>query len=106
MDDFERELHQACERRPAPPSLKRRIMLERESRHTRRMNRRVVWWERIAASIVLAGALSGILAWRHAQEVRKGEEARREVLTALRITSHALNEMNARLAAHNRADNE
>jgi hypothetical protein len=28
------------------------------------------------------------------------------VLTALRITSHALNEMNAQLAAHDRANQE
>ncbi len=106
MDDFERELRQAFERRPAPPSLKRRIMQQRGSRQMQRGHRRVVWWERLAASIVLAGALSGVLAWRHAQEVRKGEEARRQVLIALRITSHALNEVNARLAAHNRVDNE
>ena len=29
MDDFERELKQAMERRPAPPSLKRRIVQQR-----------------------------------------------------------------------------
>ena len=48
--------------------------------------------------------LGGGLAWRHAKEVRKGEAARQQVLTALRITNHALNEMNARLAAHGHAD--
>ena len=28
IDEFERELHQAMERRPAPPSLKRRVMAD------------------------------------------------------------------------------
>jgi hypothetical protein len=106
MDEFERELRQAFERRPAPPSLKRRLMEQRSRTRTLRLHRRVVWWERLAASVVLAGVLGGVLAWRHADEVRKGEAAREQVLTALRITNHALNEMNARLAARNRADQE
>jgi len=41
--------------------------------------------------------------WRQAEGRRKGELAREQVLTALRITNHALNEMNARLAARGRA---
>jgi hypothetical protein len=36
----------------------------------------------------------------------KGEAARQQVLTALRITSRALNQMNAKLAAHGRAAQE
>jgi hypothetical protein len=55
---------------------------------------------------VLAGALGGAYSWRQAVERRKGEEVRREVLTALRITNHALNDMNARLAAHREADQQ
>jgi hypothetical protein len=106
MDEFERELRQALERRPAPPSLKRRVMDQRSRRRTQRRHTRAVWWERLAASVVLAGVIGGALFWRHTEEVRKGELARQQVLTALRITTHALNEMNMRLSARNRNDQE
>ncbi len=46
-------------------------------------------------------ALGGAFTWRHVEEQRKGEAARDQVLTALRITNHALNEVQARLAARN-----
>jgi hypothetical protein len=106
MEDFERELQQAFERRPAPPSLKRKLMERRRWRRTQRVHRHVALWQRLAASLVLAGVLGGGLAWRQADQRRKGEAARQQVLTALRITSHALNEMNAQLAAHDRANQE
>ena len=105
-DDFEQELRQAFERRPAPPSLKHRILQQRATRRTQRVHRYSVLWQRLAASLVLAGVLAGGYVWRQNDDRRKGEEARRQVLTALRITNHALNEMNERLAAHGRADQE
>ena len=70
------------------------------------MHRRVVWCGSGSRLVGAGGAARRRSAWRHADEVRKGEEARQQVLTALRITSHALNQMNAQLAAHNRVDNE
>ncbi len=97
--NFERELRQAFVRRPAPPSLKRRILDARSRRRTERRNHRMALWQRLAACMVAAAALGGGFAWRHVQEERKGEEARQQVLTALRITTRALNDMNARLAA-------
>jgi hypothetical protein len=46
------------------------------------------------------------VAWRthedRLEERARGEAARQQVLTALRITSHALNQMNMQLAAHRR----
>jgi len=106
MDDFERELQQAFERRPAPPSLKRKLMEQRRWRRTQRLRSHTVLWQCLAASIVLAGVLGGALAWRHADEVRRGEAARRQVLTALRITNHALNEVNTRLTTRSRSDEQ
>jgi hypothetical protein len=100
MDDFEQELRQAFERRPAPPSLKRKIMARRSPS---RPQSHAVWWQRLAASVVLAAMVGGGVLWRQAEGRRKGELAREQVLTALRITNHALNEMNARLAARGRA---
>jgi hypothetical protein len=104
LDDFEQELKQALERRPAPPSLKRRIMQQRSLRRTQRLRNHTIIWQRLAASVMLGALIGGAYSWHQAEQRRKGEEARRQVITALRITSHALDEMNARLAAHNRSD--
>ncbi len=102
MDEFERELHEALERRPAPPSLKRKLM---ERRHARNQQSHAVLWQRLAASLALAAVLGGAMAWdgHIREERRKGEAAREQVLTALRIANHALNHMNQQLAAHSRA---
>lgn len=102
MDDFERELQQAMERRPAPPSLKKKILDRRTRQRTERLHGRMLMWQRLAASVVLAAMLGGALMWRNAEQRRKGEEARQQVLTALRITTHALKQMNQQLADHDR----
>ncbi len=100
MDDFEKELKQALERRPAPPSLKRRVMERRVQRG--RPNQMV--WMRLAATLVIVALLGGGLRWglERREERRRGEEARRQVMIALRITGRALNQVNTRLAAHDR----
>jgi hypothetical protein len=83
-------------RQPAPPSLKRSLMERR--RQTRAEQRgRMLWFERLAASLVLAGVASGALVWRSAQEHRRGEEAKQQVFAALRITHRALEEMRVQL---------
>jgi hypothetical protein len=104
LDDFELELKQALHRRPAPPGLKRRLLAQRAARlHTQAARGTSVLWHRLAASIVLVAALGAGFAWRqHEEERRKGEQARQQVLTALRITSHALDHVQAQLAARNR----
>ena len=102
MDDFERELTQAFERRPAPPSLKRKLMERRSRQRTERIRIRTVIWQRLAAGLVMAAALGGGFAWRQRDEQRKGEAARQQVLTALRITNRALNQVKTQLAEHDR----
>jgi len=99
MDDFEKELQQALERRPAPPNLKRRIMERRGIVTMQRRRSNWLLWQRVAAGLLLAAMLGGAMEWkvRREEEQRQGEEARRQVMTALRITGHALNEMNAQL---------
>ena len=99
---FERELKQAMERRPAPPSLKGRILQKRVERRTERAHTYTMWWQRLAASVLLAGVIAGGYSWRQVEDRRKGEEAKQQVLTALRITNRALNDMNRRLAVRNR----
>jgi hypothetical protein len=111
MDEFEQELRGALERRPAPPGLKRRVMEQRNARRAKRS-----WWgslfamphggvwRKVAAMLLIAVAVGGGVEWREKQveEQRKGEAARQQVMTALRITGHALNTVQARLAAHDR----
>ena len=103
MDEFERELQQAFSRRPAPPSLKRRLM---EKRRAKQVVRPWVTWQRLAASLALTAVLAGGVEWRIVEERRKEEAAREQVFTALRITSHALDQMNARLAARRRGNQD
>lgn len=111
MDEFERELQQALERRPAPPGLKRRIMEARNARRERRSWFRSVFafphagmWMKVAATVLIAAAVGGGVEWhaKQVQEQREGEAARQQVMTALRITGHALNEVQTKLAAHDR----
>lgn len=102
MDGFDKELKRALERRPAPPSLKRKLMERRSRQQTERVRQRMVIWERLAASLVLAGVLGGAYAWHDREEQRRGEAAREQVMTALRITNHALNQVKTQLAEHDR----
>ncbi len=99
---FEEKLRQAMLRRPAPPGLKRRILDRRNRRRTARLHERAVLWQRLAACLLLAIALGAAFTWRHVEQQRKGEAARAQVLTALRITNHALNQIQNRLADHDR----
>jgi hypothetical protein len=105
-DDFEIKLHEAFLRRPAPPGLKQRILNARSRRRTDQHRSRVMFWQKLAACFVLVAVIGGGLTWRHIDQERKGQAARDEVITALRITNHALDEIQARLAARDRADQE
>ena len=106
MDDFEKQLQQAFVRRPAPPGLKRRLMEQRQRRRTQRLHARAVLWQRLAACFLIAILLGGGIVWHQADQRRKGEEARRQVFIALRITNRTLNQMSARLASRERADRQ
>jgi hypothetical protein len=106
---FERELRQAMQRRTAPLGLKQRVLAQ--SRERRRTERSRLWMlQRLAASAVLAAAVGGFAGYyglqheseRRAEQQRKGEEAREQVLTALRITNKTLNRVSDRLADDDR----
>ncbi|MGP8268840.1 MAG: hypothetical protein ACLQLH_02130 [Terracidiphilus sp.] len=112
MDEFEKKLRLSIERQMAPSGLKAKIMLRR--RGTARQRRFSLFaWRGLAASIVsvslcvlAAVAIYGGYEQRQAEERRKGEAARQQVMTALRITSHALDNLNKQLAAHHRANQD
>jgi len=105
IDEFEREIRESLERQPPPASLKRKVMERRwqnraqlDPSHTSaRQRSRMIWFERIAASLVLAGVAGSAAIGHYAVERRKGEEAKQQVFTALRITNHAFQVMNAQL---------
>ena len=104
LDEFEQELKQAMERRPAPPSLKRRIMQKRSARRTQRLQVNMMWFQRLAATLLVGAVLAGGYGWRQMEDRRKGEEAKQQVMTALRITNQVLNNMNRRLVEHDRSE--
>jgi hypothetical protein len=104
FDEFEKELRESLKRQPAPASLKCKVMEGRQnraqlhlSRTSARQRSRMIWFERIAASLVLAGVAGGAVMGHYAIERRKGEEAKQQVFTALRVTNHAIEVMNAQL---------
>jgi len=103
MEEFEQELRQAFERRPAPPSLKRRLM---KSRRVRQPRSHAFHWQRLAAAILLTAVLGGGVVLHQREEQRRGEAACQQVMTALRITNHAFEHMNKQLAAHHRVSQE
>jgi hypothetical protein len=106
MNEFEDKLRQAFLRRPAPPGLKQRILQQRNHRRAEQLRTRTVLWQRLAACFVLAAVIGGGLTWRHIDQQHKGEVARDQVLTALRITNRALSHIQTRLAAHDHDDHE
>ncbi len=106
MDDFEQELQQRLVRMPAPPGLKRRVMARKQARDRDNSHRRLVFWQRLAASVVLCGAAGGTFAWHNIQQQRKGEAAREQVIVALRIAGRALDQMNAQLAEHDNGNDK
>ena len=111
MDDFERELRDAMQRRTAPAGLKKKILLRRAEGPKRRFQGPWIFqWEPATAVLaamilVVVAAAAGfgeIFLMHQTQERRRGEEAKQQVFVALRITHHALEQMNAQLEERNR----
>ena len=96
MTNFERELRERLQRQSAPLGMKRELMERRWQQRTRQRSR-MIWFERLAASLVLAGVAGSAVVSHYAIERRKGEEAKQQVFTALRITNHAFQVMNRQL---------
>ena len=99
MADFEARLRGAMQRQEAPLGLKQRVLARaRERRRAQQPWWRVPLVQRVAASLVLAAVCGGYAVYhQQAEERRKGEEAREQVMTAFRITSKTLGRVNERL---------
>ena len=107
-DRFELELKEALERLPAPPGLKTRIMAARRERQQIKRHWHSLMWMRLAAALLIVAVIGGAFAWNHEriEERRRGEAARQQVMTALRITNHALELVQQRLTARNRGNGD
>jgi len=81
VNDLERQLRHALRPKPAPPGFAVRV-LER----TVRTRRRAAFWipAAAAAGLLITG---GIV---HQRDVARGEEAKRQLLTALEITAEKI----------------
>jgi hypothetical protein len=108
MEEFEQELRAALTRQTAPPGLKRKLLQRRRTTGQRR-SFPLFAWQGLAASfvsvslcILVALAIYGGYERRETEQRRKAEDVRQQVMTALRITNHALNHVNQQLAAHGR----
>ena len=97
LQEFERKLRSALQYRAAPLGLKQRVLARARERRQAQHGWR--WMlQRITASAVLATAVGGAVVYRQVEERRKGEEAREQVLTAMRIANKALDRVNERLS--------
>ena len=96
--EFERALKQAMRRRDAPLGLKQRVMAGAGARRRVERERGRGWMlQRIAASALLAVLFGGFAAYKQFEERKRGEEAREQVMTALRITNRALDRVGDKL---------
>ena len=97
IDDFEQELREQLTARNAPEGFADRVMARvAERRERRRWFLQPVWqWATAAALAAVLAAGAGIQHQR--EQRRKGEEARAQVLLALRITGTTLREVERRI---------
>ncbi len=97
LEELERKLRLALRHRKAPAGLKNRVLTLASERRRQRHGRG--WMlQRVAASILLAAMAGGFVAYRQVEERRKGEAAREQVMTALRITNKTLSRVSDRVS--------
>lgn len=100
IDDFERELREQLTAREAPEGFADRVMarvaVREKVRERRRWFRQPVWqW---AAVTALAAVVAAGVGLQHEREQRReGEEARAQVMLALRITGTTLRDVERKI---------
>lgn len=101
LAEFERRLRFAIRRHEAPLGLKSRVIAQARSRRRAQHGRGWIM-QRIAASALLAALFGGVAVYHQNEERRKGEQAREQVMTALRITHRTLDRVSEHLAENAR----
>lgn len=96
IDDFERELREQLMAREAPDGFASRVMARVEERDRARKRRR--WfrqpvWQWAAVTALASVVAVGVGVQHQREQRREGEEARAQVMLALRITGTTLRDV-------------
>jgi len=81
-ENLENELRHALRRQAPPPGFANRVLKRIETEP--QPKHRPIWWRTAAASVTLVALLGGYATHRVAEH-RRGERAKEQVLTAMRI---------------------
>jgi hypothetical protein len=92
MDDLERELRAALERRDPSPFFEGKVVAAARRAES---GRRSAWRTRWTAALATAAMLVAGVVWQHQRELERarGEAAKAQLMLALRITSAKLQEI-------------
>jgi hypothetical protein len=107
MDDFERQLKQALERKDAPPWLEARILNAAAAEPAPRPRRSWtgLWWTRWATAALAVMLLVSGVAWQREREERAaGREAKAQLELALKITRAKLGKIESKLQSFEQRD--
>ena len=109
MRDLEQELRETLRRREAPMGFEERVLRRIEQEGARRAPESGGWWRtfrfpalQLAMAALLLILLAGGSLWQYRRqaEIAKGEEARKQVLLALRITGQKLEYARSKVLDH------
>ena len=93
VTEFERQLRETLQRREPPRDLTGSVMAG-IGRHSQVMApaRRRAWreWRWVSVAVGVAAMLIASVGVRHLEEVRKGEQAKRQLMLALNVTRQKL----------------
>lgn len=100
IDDFERELREQLTARDAPEGFAYRVMARVAARDAAREQRR--WfrqpvWQWAAVTALAAVVAAGVGLQHEKEQRREGEEARAQVMLALRITGTTLRDVERKI---------
>jgi hypothetical protein len=101
--DLERDLRSALRRKDPPPGFAGRVMARIEPRQVKKAPPRWVPWAAAAALLVSAG---GGAMYRHEQQRVQGEQAKEQILLALRITGTQLEHVRAKMRPVSNQENQ
>ena len=106
MDEFERQLKQALERKEPPPWLEARVLAAAAAEPVRpRRWWDGVWWTRWATVAVAVVLLVSGVAWQREREERiAGQRAKAQLELALKITSAKLHKIESKLQTFEQGD--